>query len=549
MDGVIGSSAKKSQRNGVLVDIQVAEEEDSDDYDPNLSDFSSSDESEKYKDSDFGYSDDDALYEANVDKELEFAGVGSKNAMVKAVDDLQSLGSSSDELRSIDSLFDEGGTSHMRQYPIFNVHYDIHSPQFKLGMEFKSHNMFRNAVNESAINWGKHITFTKNDKQKVRAKCKVGSPWVCYASCVKHNGLYRIKTLVDEHTCNRSFNVAHVSSKWIVSRYFKRIRLNPTWPIQSLEDTISSEHNVKIRDINPGTTVCMKVKQIPKVNEGSNPTIIDGSNTESKFKRLYLCWGPLKKAFMNACRPVIGVDGCHLKGSHGGILLTAIGIDANNCIFPFAYAIVEKEKKKTWLWFVELLGHDLNIVNSHCYIFMSDKQKKAARATIVPAFTRVMAKIKEVDCKAYDWLVNRPPIHWSRIHFNTFPKCDLLLNNLCECFNASVLEVRSKPVVTMLEKIRLLLMETVQKKKRDVMQRHNGPICPKIQNHLEKMKVDAGGWIPKWNGNEQFEVIGPYGEQYKLDLQAWTCGCKNWDLSSIPCAHVVAAANFLGQKP
>ncbi|XP_028118242.1 uncharacterized protein LOC114315833 [Camellia sinensis] len=260
---------------------------------------------------------------------------------------------------------------------------------------------------------------------------------------------------------------------------------------------------------------------------------------------------------MNGYRPVIGVDGYHLKRSHGVILLTVVGVDANNCIFPFAYAIAEKEKKKTWFWFLKLLGHDLNIVNSYCYTFMSDKQKglinavaelfpnalhrfcvrhlynnfkgehkglvlkdllwKATRATTVPVFTRVMAEIKEVDCKAYDWLVERPPIHWSRSHFNTFPKCDLLLNNLYECFNSSILEARSKPVVTMLEKIRLLLMETVQKR-RNAMQRRNGPICSKIRNHLEKMKVQAVGWIPKWNDNEQFEVVGPYGEQYKLGL-------------------------------
>ncbi|GMP99310.1 hypothetical protein CsSME_00046827 [Camellia sinensis var. sinensis] len=75
MDGVIGSSTKRSQRKGVLVDIHVAEEEDSDNYDPKPSDSSSSDEFEKYEDSDYGFSDDDALYKANVDKELEVVGV------------------------------------------------------------------------------------------------------------------------------------------------------------------------------------------------------------------------------------------------------------------------------------------------------------------------------------------------------------------------------------------------------------------------------------------------------------------------------------------
>ncbi|KAF5934946.1 hypothetical protein HYC85_026075 [Camellia sinensis] len=76
--------------------------------------------------------------------------------------------------RSIGSSSDEGGPSHGRQYPIFNVHSDMHNPQFKLGMEFKSHDTCRDSVKEYAIKWGKHITFTKNDKQKVRVECKVG---------------------------------------------------------------------------------------------------------------------------------------------------------------------------------------------------------------------------------------------------------------------------------------------------------------------------------------------------------------------------------------
>lgn len=56
-------------------------------------------------------------------------------------------------------------------------------------------------------------------------------------------------------------------------------------------------------------------------------------------------------------------------------MLTTVEIDTNNCIFSFSYAIVKKEKKKTWLWFMNLLGKDLNIMNSHCYTFKNDKQK------------------------------------------------------------------------------------------------------------------------------------------------------------------------------
>ena len=53
------------------------------------------------------------------------------------------------------------------------------------------------------------------------------------------------------------------------------------------------------------------------------------------------------------------LDGCYLKASCGEILLTAIGIDPNNCMYPFAYAVFEKEKEESWTWFIELLMSDL----------------------------------------------------------------------------------------------------------------------------------------------------------------------------------------------
>ncbi|KAL0430654.1 UNVERIFIED_CONTAM: hypothetical protein Sradi_0691400 [Sesamum radiatum] len=57
---------------------------------------------------------------------------------------------------------------------------------------------------------------------------------------------------------------------------------------------------------------------------------------------------------MSGCRPVIGVDGCHLKGPYGGVLLTAVSIDPNN-LYPLAYAVVAGETRESWQWFLELL--------------------------------------------------------------------------------------------------------------------------------------------------------------------------------------------------
>ena len=55
------------------------------------------------------------------------------------------------------------------------------------------------------------------------------------------------------------------------------------------------------------------------------------------------------------CRCIIGLDGCHIKHECGGILLSAIGRDGNNQLFPIASAVVESECKSSWAWFL----HDL----------------------------------------------------------------------------------------------------------------------------------------------------------------------------------------------
>ena len=31
------------------------------------------------------------------------------------------------------------------------------------------------------------------------------------------------------------------------------------------------------------------------------------------FERLYICWAGCKKGFLAGCRPIIGLDSCHLK--------------------------------------------------------------------------------------------------------------------------------------------------------------------------------------------------------------------------------------------
>ncbi|XP_059310725.1 uncharacterized protein LOC132062098 [Lycium ferocissimum] len=72
------------------------------------------------------------------------------------------------------------------------------------------------------------------------------------------------------------------------------------------------------------------------------------------FKFIFWAFKPSIDGFKN-CRPVISIDGTHLYGKCEMKLLIAIGIDANNNIFPFAYTVVARESFESWTSFLMLL--------------------------------------------------------------------------------------------------------------------------------------------------------------------------------------------------
>jgi hypothetical protein len=98
-------------------------------------------------------------------------------------------------------------------------------------------------------------------------------------------------------------------------------------------------------------------------------------DSEPMFQRLYMSLAAMKQGFLEGCRPIIGLDGCFLKGPYKGTLLAAVGRDANNNMYPIAIASVEAEIKESWTWFLECLVSDLGSHVRHVRpTFISDRQ-------------------------------------------------------------------------------------------------------------------------------------------------------------------------------
>lgn len=72
-------------------------------------------------------------------------------------------------------------------------------------------------------------------------------------------------------------------------------------------------------------------------------------DSHNRFHYFFLTFGASVRGYMRYLRPVICVDGGHLKGPYKGTLLLATGQDANKQIYPLAWGIVDAETNRSWM--------------------------------------------------------------------------------------------------------------------------------------------------------------------------------------------------------
>ncbi|XP_004292542.1 PREDICTED: uncharacterized protein LOC101294916 [Fragaria vesca subsp. vesca] len=239
--------------------------------------------------------------------------------------------------------------------------------------------------------------FEKNTKKKMQVKCQWGCPFYMYASNVKRFGPDNmvVKTLNPQHICSPIVTSHFLTYRRVAKEVKERLLVDEDWwSRKGIHKHIKDTYNmdVPMQTITRGKRAAMKMIEGPYIEQynklaayrkellRSNPRSTVEIMTEMdglvrRFKMMYIFFQACKEGWMKGCRPLIGLDGCHIKAHHPGQLLTAIGVDANNGIFPIAYAMVERESEETWTWFLEYLQQDVKIERDSSYVFMTDKQK------------------------------------------------------------------------------------------------------------------------------------------------------------------------------
>ena len=193
--------------------------------------------------------------------------------------------------------------------------------------------------------------------------------------------MFLVKEFVDDHYCEKVNNIKELTYKYLAKKFVELLRDNESVSLKSFGKTVQKELNLEcsrfklakakyaalkvihgdekqqynslwdygeeLRCRNPGTSFYLRTVGNPGV-----------------FSTCYFSLDACKRGFLKGCRPVICLDGTHIKNKYGGQLLTTGAIDGNDGVFPIAMAVVEVECYSSWKWFLTTLKNDLNVINT-----------------------------------------------------------------------------------------------------------------------------------------------------------------------------------------
>lgn len=133
---------------------------------------------------------------------------------------------------------------------------------------------------------------------------------------------------------------------------------------------------------------------------------------------------------------------------------------------------------------------------------IKDLMMGADKATYYQGWHEKMQELKMLDTNAWEWLIKVPIKTWCKHAFNFYSKCDVLMNNIYESFNATILVARDKHILTMRECFRSYLMNMMSNST-EKLYIWEHVIMPIPRKRLDKKVYTSGQWIPTWSMNDK----------------------------------------------
>lgn len=527
-----------------------------------------------------------------------FENQGFDENMDLAVIQHPEMGADSDNDMSMQqSQFMLSSESHVIQARTLAV-----SPTYELtvGQEFPDVKSCRRALRDTAIALHFEMQTIKSDKTRFTAKCaSEGCPWRIHAAKLPGVPTFTIRTIHESHSCGGISHLGHqqASVQWVANSVEQRLKENPNCKPKEILEEIHMVHGITLsyKQAWRGKERIMAAMrgsfeegyrllpqycaQVKRTNPGSIASVY-GNPTDNCFQRLFISFQASIYGFLNACRPLLGLDRTYLKSKYLGTLLFATGFDGDGALFPLAFGVVDEENDDNWMWFLSEL-HNLLEVNTEnmprltilsdrqqgivdgveanfptafhgfCMRHLSDSFRKefnntmlvnllweAANCLTIIEFEGKVMEIEEISQDAAYWIRRVPPRLWATAYFEGH-RFGHLTANIVEALNSWILEASGLPIIQMMECIRRQLMTWFNERRETSMQ-WTSILVPSAERSVAEALERARTYQVLRANEAEFEVISHEGTNI-VDIRNRCCLCRGWQLYGLPCAHAVAA--------
>ncbi|XP_042519195.1 uncharacterized protein LOC122092973 [Macadamia integrifolia] len=155
-----------------------------------------------------------------------------------------------------------------------------------------------------------------------------------------------------------------------------------------------------------------------------------------------------------------------------------------------------------------------------------------------------MNSIKEIKENAYLYLNENPSRMWSRHAFDVGARSDHITNNMTESFNHWIGDLRSKPILTLVDHLRVKIMGWLHRRYEKATM-WEGKVTPKVMVKLNKVQQEARYCRCQLGGEGQFEVLDRFGNRFVVNLNHYRCDCRVWESIGIPCLHAATSISYI----
>jgi len=474
-----------------------------------------------------------------------------------------------------------------------------------IGQEFPDVETCRRTLKDIAIALHFDLRIVKSDRSRFIAKCsKEGCPWRVHVAKCPGVSTFTIRTLHGEHTCEGVQNSHHQQATvgWVARSVEARVRDNPQYKPKEILQDIKEQHGVAVSYMQAwrGKERSMAAvhgtfeegyrflpaycELIRRTNPGSI-ALVYATGQENCFHRLFISYRASIYGFLHACRPLLEIDKADLKGKYLGSLLCASAVDADDALFPLAFAVVDAESDDNWMWFLselrKLLGvntdkmpiltilserqkgiveavetHFPSAFHGYCLRYVSDSFRdefkntkllnlfwNAVYALTAAEFEAKVAEMMEVQ-DVMPWLRLFPPNLWAVSYFEGIRYGHFALG-VTELLYNWALEGHELPIVQMMEHIREQLTVWFHER-RNIGMSLGSVLVPSAEKVVSEAIADSRCYQVLRANKVEFEIVSSERTNI-VDIQSRCCSCRRWQIYGLPCAHVAAALLSCGE--